>query len=123
MGVFVEAKTTAPDRESGDNLLKYVNDIAAKYEHSVAMCYSIIHGVMPNDEVVPIGAKLKDSLVENPRIRFLLIVRNISEIDCIPLADKLNKKLKPILKIWGAEAVIVMSGSRAERKKLIKLVD
>lgn len=47
---FVEAKTTAPDRESGDDLLKYVNDIAAKYEHSIAMYYSIIHGVMPNDE-------------------------------------------------------------------------
>ena len=37
------------------NLLKYVNDIAGKYEHSVTMCYSIIHGVMPNDEGVLSG--------------------------------------------------------------------
>lgn len=70
----------------------------------------------------PIGIKLKDVIMHKPRIRFLLIVRDINEVDCIPLADKLNKDLKPTLKIWGAESVIVMSGDKAEKRKIVQLL-
>lgn len=118
---FIEAKTTAPDKDSQEKLNDYVKRIAAKYENSIAMCYAMLHGILAFDSKYPIGNRLKECLLNSPKIRFMLIVRNIDEVNCPLLAYMLNKELRPTLKIWGAEAVIVKSGVQAAKKNIVQL--
>ena len=81
----------------------------------------MLHGILSVDLKYPIGNRLKECLLNNPQIRFMLIVRNIDEVNCPLLAYMLNKELRPTLKIWGAEAVIVKSGVQAAKKNIVQL--
>ena len=45
----------------------------------------------------------------------------IDEVNCPLLAYMLNKELRPTLKIWGAEAVIVKNGVQAAKKNIVQL--
>lgn len=119
MVYFIELKTTAPDKENKNDLNSYVASIADKFAHSISMCYAMLHGIQQEDADYPIGIDLKHSLDNSPRIRFMLLVKSIAEENCPILAEMFRRQMKPLLKIWNADSVIVMSGAQAARKKLV----
>ncbi|SHI96622.1 hypothetical protein SAMN02745671_02264 [Anaerovibrio lipolyticus DSM 3074] len=115
---FVELKTTAPDKENKNDLESYVVEIADKFIHSISLCYSIFHEIQKEDADYPIGITLKECLGKSPKIRFMLLVKTIAEDNCLHLSAMFQKKMRPFLKIWNAESVIVMSGAKAVQKGL-----
>lgn len=116
---FVELKTTAPAKEHKNDLATYVAEIADKFTHSISLCYSIFHEIQKEDTEYPIGVRLKECFRKSPKVRFMLLVKTIAEDNCSHLFAMFQKQMRPFLKIWNAESVIVMSGTRAAQKGLI----
>lgn len=41
--IFIEAKTSAPDKEDGEKMGKFIESIGKKFVHSLEVCYAMLY--------------------------------------------------------------------------------
>lgn len=118
----IEAKSSAPN-PSGQGgkgrFQEFIQEISHKFIHSLSICYAVLHQVqiIDNDKY-PIGANLKQALMEKPNIRFILIIKRHKLDWCGPLQDALNQQLQKLNTIWNTTA-IVLNEEFARQKGII----
>jgi hypothetical protein len=106
--VFIEAKKSAPNPnhvENHERLGEYMNGLKEKYEHSIHLCYSALHGI--DQERLEIGGRLLNALNCPRKIMFLLIVKRLEDKWCQEIQAVLQKELKHLRHIWQANVLVI----------------
>lgn len=116
---FIEAKKSCPnptesDAEKMKNYKKYVQDIAVKMKHSLALYSSIILGRHSLDGV---PEALKD--LSELELCLVLVVKNAQKEWLIPFQDKFRKELRLEMKIWKVLDFIILNEEQARKKRFI----
>lgn len=120
--LFLEAKKSTPNykncRESEERLKKYneyIQAICDKFSHSVAMYMSMCLNRLESDEIP------KNMLIQKERqfqIVLVLVVKNSFSDSLIHYKEILEKRLKPEMRIWNVNSLIVISEEIAKKKGL-----
>lgn len=116
--VFVEAKTSAPDKQDGEKVSDFVKNISRKFIHSLEICYALLTQALPDAEP-SFPAPLRNALRQRPAIKMILIVNKLSYAHCGILQDALQRQLRAEKRIWSMN-VIVLNKELALKKNLIK---
>ena len=121
--VFIEAKSTTPNMTDADNFMdqeSFLKDVGDKFNHSLHICYAMLHGRYDNIQGAQVASdKVCKALHKPEKIVFLLIVRKYEDDWCSTMRDALRMKLKPLVKIWDAD-VMVLNEKMARKYKLIR---
>lgn len=116
--IFIEAKTSAPDKEDGEKMGKFIESIGKKFVHSLEICYALLTQVLPDAEPSFPGP-LRAAMKQKPAIKLILIVNKLSLAHCVNLQDALRRQLRAEMRIWQMN-VIVINKEIALKKNLIK---
>ena len=117
---FVEAKTSAPKPESGENFIEFVNDVSNKFAHSLDMYLAVILKRM-KDEINEMSELLKTVDIENATIYFMLVVKGHQKEWMLHITEALNKKLSRYAKIWSIR-IIAINDETAHQRGIIEEV-
>lgn len=114
---FIEAKSSAPQIKNKSDFKKFLEDIKIKFAHSTMLLDSILLGKWTDnlDESV-IGNKLSEAYRKNVRQIYMLIVNGYPAHDLPILSDIVKNEMRPILKIYHAEMVVLNEEKAFERK-------
>lgn len=113
---LLEAKSTAPNpQNSKEKFSKFLASVANKYRHSMQLCYAMQCGIWPMEQA---GEMLVACMMSAPKFLFLLIVKNHEKEWCNGLQESLRKVLRPEMKIWQAE-LIVLNEDMARAKRIV----
>ena len=115
---IIEAKSSSPRPESGENFSKYIHEIEEKLTNAFLLLNSAIlkrHG-NPNIPAVIMNTKL-----DEPAYRFFLVIRGHEKEWLPPLQDAMNMVLNRYLKTWNIapNSVLVINDEIARSKGLI----
>lgn len=116
--LFVEAKTSAPDKEDGESLQEFVKSIGRKFVHSLEVCYALLAKALPDAEP-SFPDTLQQSMQQKPVIKLLLIVNKLSRAHCLDLQDALRLQLRAEMRIWHMK-IFVLNKETALKKNWIK---
>lgn len=103
--MFVEAKKTAPDKENDKDISKFVASISKKFVHSLEMCYALLAQALPDDEPC-FPDCLREAFKQQPRIKLILIVKNLRDDHRAPLGELLRKQLRAEMRIWNMNVFV-----------------
>lgn len=116
--IFVEAKTSAPDKQDGEKVSDFVKSISRKFIHSLEICYALLTQVLPDAEP-SFPDSLRKALRQKPTIKMILIVNRLNYAHCAILQDALQRQLRAEKRIWSMN-IIVLNKELALKKNLIK---
>ena len=105
--LFIEAKSSAPSPNgAGTNFQDFMQQIYDKSLHSLQLCYSILAGIYDGQQSA-IGSLLAERLQHQPKVLFLVIVRQHEVSWCPPLQDALRREMRHILRLWKADVMVI----------------
>lgn len=103
--IFVEAKTNAPDTENGEGIGEFVERIGKKFVHSLEVCYALLTKALPDEEPL-FSDPLQEAFKQQPRIKLILIVKNLKDDHRAPLGELLRKQLRAEMRIWNMNILV-----------------
>lgn len=101
---FVEAKSSSPkpNQGNGEKFETFIDEIYRKFLHSINLFYAGILGQHESNNDIPDNMKIAETV----SIKFILVIKG-HEIDWLPpIAEALNRKMKPILSIWNSQIAV-----------------
>lgn len=101
--LFIEAKTSAPNPNSHE----FIDEIAKKFLDSLLICSAIHSEVQSVSGSIVLGKELQRHLYSQPKIQFILIIKNHQKEWCNSVQEALQKRLHALLKIWKAEVLVL----------------
>ena len=113
---FIEAKSSAPNPDNGEDFKVYCEELLEKFQHSIDLFASKELGVHRDSE-----SEFPDDFKEGfheYRLYFLLIINNHKQEWCSDVLDGLQRKFIALRKIWKLE-IIVWTGDKARDKRFI----
>lgn len=120
---FVEAKKTCPKQIEADTseekrrkYKEYINDIALKMRHSLAL-YSNILLERYDSEGIP--ELLREKNLSGLEIRLVLVVKNAEKEWLVPFQDVFRNVLQDELRIWKIPSFNVINEETARNKHFI----
>lgn len=107
--LFIEAKTSAPNPKSHEGMAfnQFIGEIAKKFLDSLLICSAIHSEVQSVSGSIVLGKELQRHLYSQPKIQFILIIKNHQKEWCNSVQEALQKRLHALLKIWKAEVLVL----------------
>lgn len=117
---LVEAKTNPPPIDDENPRLKdFIEDVKMKFTNSLALFMAIYLGRHNNLELSDNFKKLQ---LSEANFLLILVIKNCKKEQSGKLQEKLQKALKPILRIWNVSntsPVIVINEDKAKHLGLV----
>jgi hypothetical protein len=124
---FIEAKNTTPNKnkdgicDTSSDFVEYIDSLVNKINDSLSVLMAEFHHINFNttrNEHDIIGENLRTALTDNPKMMYVLIIKD-SEIEwCQPVQEELNQRLYKLMKIWQLK-VSVVNEEMARKYKLL----
>lgn len=120
---FIEAKKSCPKQIIADTpeekitkYKEYIQDIALKMKHSLALYANIL---FERYETKGVPELLQERNMSNIDIRLVLVVKNAEKEWLIPFQDVFRKVLKDELRIWKIPDFVVINETTAREKYFV----
>lgn len=113
---FIEAKMSAPNKYkngivgTSEDFVKYINSMYDKINDSLHMLLAEYHHVKKYsaaNEYDYLGENLRGALDKNPKMMFVIIVKNNEPKWNVPIQDELKQKLAKLNKIWRMNVSVI----------------
>ncbi len=117
---IVEAKSSSPQRGSGENFVIFIDEIKDKFINAFALGWaSCLRRHREADAELP--AAFREIDLEQVDVKFVLVIDGHKEDWLAPLRDALEKALRATQKTWAfsPQCVVVLNEEGARRHRLI----
>ncbi len=115
--VFVEAKSSAPNPETGEasGFDEFIEEIAVKFQDSYQLFLASVSGRRPSRKI---GENVRRFEAASSGIRFVLVIPGHRLEWLPPLSDALKRRLRKTIRMWNID-VAVINGELAREYRLI----